>query len=471
MSSEKSTNLQHPTDGALESAVLARMLWGTDDAASLSDQLVPSDFVTQIAREMFVLLAGLAATGKAADPVSVGVRLKTDGSPELVALYESLLAHSVLSVEFEIGAEELAEAFKAWSYAERFKQIIEGASLALTMGKPTAKIEKRVEERMVALQASVKSDRTFDDRKKQLVEVVDYYSDTDAAKSGLTWGIQKLDREILPTRPGNLFIIGGRQKAGKSTAARNIYDHWATLEPGVLFSLEMSSLEQWVNLASMHTGIPVTSYYRRILTSEQQRAWGESLGRLQNGNLTINDRAALTPEMCLRAMARYVAAGARWFVLDHLHRFDYGEVRSEELRVPIGNFARNLKSFAMIHKVKVMALSQLKMGSPHDEPDESSFRETSKIGEECDGSFFVYRPYIACEAQPDGTLRPMIAPGGGRYFEHDKPRGSVLGVDEENCYIKPSNFRIAPPTSLYRIPFDKTTGKFVSREPYAHLGN
>lgn len=455
--------------GDLETAVLSRILFDPEAGAVLVDQLIPADFIDPTARSLFTLLASLVATSKASDPVSVGVRLRTDGSPELVALYDTLVVHDITTVEFEIGAEELAEAFKAWSYAERFKQIIEGAALALSLGKPTAKIEKRVEERMVALQASVQNDRTFDDRKKQLVEVVDYYSDTAAAKSGLTWGIQKLDREILPCRPGNLFIIGGRQKAGKSTAARNIYDHWATLEPGVLFSLEMSSLEQWVNLAAMHTGLPVTSYYRRTLTSEQQRAWGEALARLQNGNLTINDRAALTPEMCLRAMARYVAAGARWFVLDHLHRFDYGEVRSEELRVPIGNFARNLKSFAMTHKVKIMALSQLKMGSPHDEPDESSFRETSKIGEECDGSFFVYRPYIACEAQPDGTLRPMIAPGGGRYFEHDKPRGSVLGVDEESVYLKPANFRIAPPTALYRIPFNKETGKLYDETRYPRL--
>ena len=442
------------------------MLWDGEAALILADKLEPKDFVTAPSRALFSLLASLASTGKPVDPVTIGVKIRNEMS-ELEPLYDQVCAASMTAIEHEIGAEELAEAFRAYSYAERFKQIIDGAKLALEMGKPVAKIEKRVEERMTALQSSAHNDRVYDDRRKQLIEVADYYADTAAAKSGLTWGIEKMDREILPIRDGNFFVIGGRQKAGKSTAARNFYDHWATLQPGVVFSLEMSSLEQWINLTSMHTGIPVKAYYRRTMTHEQQRQWGAELGRWQNNeNLLINERSNLTPEGCLRAIVRYIAAGYRWFVLDHLHRFDYGELRGDELRVPMGNFARDLKSCAMTHKVKIIALSQLKAGSPHDEPDESSFRETSKIGEECDGSFFVYRPFVACDAMPDGTLRPITSITGGRLFAHEKPKGAVLGVDDENIYLKPANFRIAPPTDLFRVPFHKDTGKMHSERRY-----
>lgn len=443
-------------------AVLGRILWDPDAAPILSDKLIPADFVTAPSRALFSLLASLSASGQAVDPVTIGVKIRNEMS-ELVPLYDQVCASSLASVEHEIGAEELAEAFKSYSYAERFKQIIDGAKLALDMGKPVAKIERRVEERMAALQTSARDDRVYDDRKKQLIEVADYYADTQAAKSGLTWGIEKLDREVLPIRDGNFFVIGGRQKAGKSTLARNLYDHWSTLQPGVVFSLEMSALEQWINLTSMHTGIPVTAYYRRTMTVEQQREWGQALGRQQrNENLLINERSHLTPEACLRGIVRYVAQGYRWFVLDHLHRFDYGETRSDELRVPMGNFARDLKSCAMTHRVKIIALSQLKGGSPHDEPDESSFRETSKIGEEIDGSFFIYKPLVACDSMPDGTLRPIKTMTGGRLFAHEKPKGAVMGPDEENVYVKPANFRIAPPSDLFRIPFSKSTGKLYS---------
>lgn len=445
--------------------MLGRILWDADAAVVLADKLVPSDFVTAPSRALFSLLASLAATGKSVDPVSIGVRLRNE-SPELVPLYDQVCASSITSVEYEIGAEELAEAFRAYSYAERFKQIIDGAKLALEQGKSVARIEKRIEERMVALQASVGDDRVFDDRRAQTDEVVDYYADSTAAQMGLRWGIEKIDREILPLRPGNLFIIAGRQKAGKSTVSRNFIDHFSTQAPGVLFSLEMSALEQWVNLACMHSGVPVTSYYRRTMSGEQQRAFGEALGNLRKSGLTINDRAHLTPEAFFRAAARYIAAGAKWIALDHLHRFDYGETRPDELRVPMGNFARGLKNLAMTQQVAVVALSQLTKGSPHDEPDESSYRETSKIGEECDGSFFVYRPLVACDAQPDGTLRPITTMTGGRLFSHEKPRTAVMGVDEDNCFLKPANFRIAPSTALFRIPFNKDTGKLYDERRY-----
>jgi replicative DNA helicase len=416
---------------------------------------------------MFVLLASLVSTGKPADPVSVGVRLKTDGTPALLALYDQLVVHDIQSVEFEIGVEELAKAFHVWSYAERFKQIIEGAALALTLGKPTSKIEKRVEERMIALQSSARNDRVFDDRKKQTIEVVDYYADR-GKYIGLTFGIEKIDREVLPIRSGNLFVIGGRQKAGKSTVVRNFYLHWSDIEKGVVFSLEMSSLEQWVNLACIMSGVPVTAFYRGTMTPEQERAFGVAMGHLQkNENLIINDRAHLTPERCLRAMARYVAEGCTWFVVDHMHRMDYGESKDSDLRIPMGNFVRDCKNFAMTNKIKLVLLSQLKQGSVHDQPDESAYRETSKIGEELDGSFFVYKPLVACDPQSDGTLRPIVGPDGGRLFAHQKkPKEAVMGVDEENVYLVPANFRIAPSTVLFKVPFNKATGKLINEHRY-----
>jgi len=443
------------------------MLFDSDDAVYLADQLVPDDFVTDTARAMFVLLASLASTGKPTDPVSVGVRLRTDGTPALLALYDLIVTHEIGAIESNIGLAALVAAFKEWSYAERFKQIITGAALALTLGKPTAKIERRVEERMIALQSSARNDRVFDDRKKQTIEVVDYYADR-GKYVGLTFGIDKIDREILPIRSGNLFIIAGRQKAGKSTVARNFYDHWWETEKGVVFSLEMSSLEQFVNLACMHSGVPVTSYYRHTMTPEQERAFGVAMGHLQkNENLIINDRAHLTPERCLRGLARYVAEGCKWAVVDHIHRMDYGESKDSDLRIPMGNFVRDCKNFAMTNKIKLVLLSQLKQGSVHDQPDESSYRETSKIGEEIDGSFFVYKPLVACDPMPDGTLRPIVKPDGGRLFAHDKkPKEAVMGVDEENIYLVPANFRIAPSTVLFKVPFNKSTGKLINERPY-----
>lgn len=450
----------------LETSVLARALWDGEAAVSLADDLVPQDFVDPTAQALFTIIASLAASGKGADPVSLGVRLRTDGSPELVALYESLLTYDIQSVSFEVGPAELAEALRADTYARRFKDLISGAQLAIDRGFPIKKIEKRIEERLTALQAATKDDRTFDSGKKQTAEVIDFYYDKAAADAVLRWGFHSLDKYLMPPRPGNLVIIAGAPGAGKSTVARNLYAGWARRQRGVLFSLEMSGLEQRTYLAAMDSGVPVTAYFTRTMTTEQETAFGRALKPWEDGLLTINERAHWTPEQCLRAMARYLAQGCTFFCLDHLHRFDYGAVKDSDLRIPVGNFAQALKNFALTNKVVVLALAQIKKQSPSEEPDDSSIRETAKIAEEADAILFAYRPLVACTGEPDGSLRPIARPGGGRYFAHEKPKGSIMGMDEENVFLKPGKFRVAPVTALFRVPFHRETARMYDEQRY-----
>jgi len=441
---------------------LARALWDGEAAVVLADELVPQDFVAPTAQALFTIMAGIAAEGKSADPVSLGVRLRTDGSPELVALYESLLTADIQGIAFEVEPEVLAESLRTDTYARRFKEMIAGAQTAIDRGFPIKKIEKRIEDRILALQSSVQNDRTFDDAKKQSNDVLEFYCDSSSQAAALAFGFETLDRELLPPRPGNLFILAGPTGAGKSTVARNIYANWSHGQKGALFSLEMSGLEQRVLLACIDSNVPILSYYKRCMTGEQQVAFSIALGRWQAGNLTINERAHLTPERLLRAMARYLADGCRFFIIDHLHRIDYGAVKDSDLRIPVGNLAQSLKNFALTHKVVVLALAQVKKQSPHDEPDDSSIRETAKIAEEADGVMFVFRPLVACESAADGTLVPLKTPGGGRYFAHNKPKGAVLGADDENVFIKPGKFRVSPISALFKIPFRKETGRMYN---------
>ena len=446
---------------------MARALWDGEAAVVLADELVPQDFVSPTEQALFVIIAGIAAEGKSADPVSLGVRLRTDGSPELVALYESLLTADIQGVAFEVDAATLAESLRTDTYARRFKEMIAGAQSAIDRGFPIKKIEKRIEDRLLALQSSVANDRTFDDAKKQSNEVLEFYCDNSTNAATFAFGFEVLDRELLPPRPGNLFVLAGPTGAGKSTAARNIYANWARSGmKGVVFSLEMSGLEQRVLLSCIDSNVPILSYYKRRMTGEQQVAFSTALGRWQSGNLVINERAHLTPERLLRAMARYLADGCRFFILDHLHRIDYGAVKDSDLRIPVGNLAQSLKNFALTHKVVVLALAQIKKQSPHDEPDDSSIRETAKIAEEADGVMFVYRPLVACESAADGTLVPIKTPSGGRYFAHNKPKGAVLGADDENIFIKPGKFRVSPISALFKIPFSKETGRMYNEHRY-----
>lgn len=439
------------------------MCWDESAGPELADLVSPHDFIDPAQRTLFCFIATMVTNGKAVDIVSLmsAARKRLGGENGIADLLDRIATANILTPTCNIGLPELAEAFSSWSYGERFREIIAGCQKALDQKKPIDKVEQRLEQRLTALQSSVSPDRVFDDSDGQTKEVIEYLSKPDDTGM-MTWGFKKMDRVMVPPHSGNLILIGGPSGAGKSTVARNFYANWAAA--GIrtaVFSLEMSAKECRINLASMDSGVDVGRVWARNLSDEEGRRFGQALGYWKAAPLIINDRGHLTPDSTLRAMARYHARGAKVFVVDHLHRLDYGEKSGDDLRIPMGNFARDLKTFAMQHECLVVGLVQLKKMARHEEPDESSIRETAKLAEEADGILYVYRPQVACDPGPDGEAIPINDINGRRIFAGNAGKGQFLGFDTENVYIKTGKWRIRPIDALFQIPFNAATGKML----------
>jgi replicative DNA helicase len=178
----------------------------------------------------------------------------------------------------------------------------------------------------------------------------------------------------------------------------------------------------------------------------------------------------VTPEYLLRTLRRYRAEGFKIFIIDHLHRIEYG-ARPEDLRLLMGALARALKSFAMDTHAVVVVLAQLVKKPRSEEPDDSHIRETAQIAEECDKIFFPYRPDVAHERLRDGSLRPIDRDGilGHRFFVADAPRQSVLASDDTRVYIKLGKQRIRPRNALVSIAIDASTGRMFDSPAPAQL--
>jgi replicative DNA helicase len=237
-------------------------------------------------------------------------------------------------------------------------------------------------------------------------------------------------------------------------------------------SLEMSAREQWIGLACMDAGIDVGQALTRTLDPASRiRLWDAVRGSQATG-LRINDRARVTPEYLLRTLRRYRAEGFEIFIVDHLHRIEYGaRPDQQDLRLLMGGLARSLKSFAMDTHAVVVALAQLVKKPRSDEPNDSEIRETGQIAEEADKVFFVYRPDVAHERLPNGSLRPMDRDGvpGRRFFAADAPSRSVLASDDSRVYIKLGKQRIRPRDALVSIAIDASTGRMFDSPAPAQL--
>jgi replicative DNA helicase len=439
-------------------ALLFRLIFPTDcsDRTVITESIDPAEFLTAEMRGLFAtLIDGVDNRGEL-NLTAIRAQLSTR-APSVMKLYDDL---ATTSLDEDDGGPvaPLIRAFHEWVTAERVKGLVTTAATAIKTGESVADVRRRLEDGLSNLADHTLVRRKYDDINAQAEDVLSFL--TEEKPRGLTFGFSALDRVIVPLVPGNLLILGGATGTGKSTVARNFIRNWHGMNKRVgLFSLEMSATEQLMNLGCMDTAIAAgRAITRDILPDERQRIW-RAVSAWRDSGLRLNDKANVTPEYLLRAMKRYRADGIDVFVVDHLHRLDFGTTAERELRLRMGAVARALKAFAMDEQCIVVALAQLVKKSRSDEPSDADIRETATIAEEADKILFVYRPDVACNRRADGVLVPIARDGRGRrHFGHDAPTGSVMGPDDERVYIKPGKQRVQPQSALISIAINAETG-------------
>jgi replicative DNA helicase len=342
------------------------------------------------------------------------------------------------------------------SIARRMAAVLTEASDALTVGMDRSGVEQSMENALAAIRASAPDNRVFDDKALMAAQALAYLDDD--TRSGTPYGFAPWDAAVLPAMPSHLILLGGASGAGKSAVARNEVRnmvHRYTKHTGWL-TCEMSGEEQLVHLACGDSGVPLEDYYRRRLTALQRNGFAECLAWWRDTPLLkVNEMGSCTPAQALSIFRRWREQGVTHFVLDHLHRLDYGASKSgDDLRVPVAAFAKALKNFAKDAEATVYALVQYSKIKPHEEPSDDKIREANNVLEEADAVFHIYRPHVACERDVHGVLVPLTTPAGGRYFDHDAPKGSIQAPDREAVYIKLGKQRRRLRDGLIRIPFN-----------------
>jgi replicative DNA helicase len=440
------------------------------ELAYIVENVDPSEFNVPVERRLFIALVN-ASIGQR------GIGLTTFGNSlalrdaEAAALFTEICSTPLEEDDEDDVIEALVSVFHEWSATAKLRILTTHASEQLERRVPAAHVRLELENALTALDLTAIDGRRYDDVVAQAEDITAFLSSD--GEQGVPFGYAKLDANVTPLGPGNLAIVAGATGSGKSTVARNFVRNWERAGRRVaIMSLEMSAREQWLNLACMMAGIDVGAALSRALDPESRVRLWEAVRSCQSGGLRINDRAYVTPEYLLRTLRRYRAEGFDTFVLDHLHRVEYGaKNEQQDLRLRMGALARALKSFAMDTQAIVVALAQLVKKPRSDEPDDSHIRETAQIAEESDKVFFVYRPDVAHERRLDGSLRPIDRDGvlGHRFFAADAPQRSVLAPDDTRVYIKLGKQRIRPRTALISIAFDASTGRMFDSPAPAQL--
>lgn len=213
---------------------------------------------------------------------------------------------------------------------------------------------------------------------------------------GLRTGIRSLDAKLQGIRRGQLGLIGGRLKTGKSVLvlqiATNVSEHGRTV---CFFSLEMSGVglmrrrlasEAEINLNTLWSATPEDQDYRLGRLEEAHDAVLERDLRISTSTYTV-------AEMRAAVKATQKETPVALVVVDYL-QIVHPALRTQKRNEDVAEIARDLKRLAVDLDVPVIAAAQLSRaqeGKADHRPSAADLAESDVLGRECDWAILIHR--------------------------------------------------------------------------------
>lgn len=219
------------------------------------------------------------------------------------------------------------------------------------------------------------------------------------AMDGLATGIPSVDAKVMGLKGGQLIIIAGRPKMGKTTLAMNIVDNVAVHggKRVLVFSQEMSHGELMDKSLASLGSIPLKALKDGSALKTHSTQMLEAQGLIHGAAIELYDRSGVTVNR-IRSVARRqkMNFGLDLIVVDHIGLVDVDDARANSVQ-RISEITRQLKLLAKELDVPVIALSQLNRQleqRPNKRPIPSDLRDSGSIEQDADMILFVYRDEV-----------------------------------------------------------------------------
>jgi replicative DNA helicase len=182
--------------------------------------------------------------------------------------------------------------------------------------------------------------------------------------------------EVVKMQAGNLVVIGGAAKGGKTSLALSILrDAMTTQEKNCLMvSLEMSPVEIAARLLSMESKIPSSSMTpKQMTTGEYSRLANASmvLGRASGRLAVVSDLFAVD-QITAFIKACHKRNPLDLVIIDYVQLIDTEQAKNSTRQEAVAGVSRSLKRLAAELGIVVVALSQLN--------DNGELRESRSLG-------------------------------------------------------------------------------------------
>ncbi|MDE6571345.1 MAG: replicative DNA helicase [Alphaproteobacteria bacterium] len=402
-----------PTNLEAEQAVLAAVLMNNRALERISEFLRPEHFSHPAHQEIYKLAQRQFAAGIPFDIITAKNYLDQQGTLESVGGVDYLtqLAGAGATV---VNVDQYGRI--VYEHALRRElinigQTITDAAFVEDLDNPVTRQIEVAEQKLFDLSTSGDAEREVTSIATALqgaLQEAEVAYKADGKLSGLTTGLNALDKSISGLHHSDLIIIAGRPAMGKTTLAMNIafnaanailYDRANPKYKGAVafFSLEMSASQLAARVLSSQSKVPASAMREGTLTDEDFLKMSQYSAAISKVPLFIDDTPGMSVPM-MRTRARRLArkcGGIALIVIDYLQLMTSPGGRRSDNRVQeISEITRGLKMLAKELDVPVIALSQLSRSveSRDDKrPQLADLRESGSIEQDADLVMFTYR--------------------------------------------------------------------------------
>ena len=386
----------------LEEVVLGAIMLEKDALAKVIHFIKPECFYKEANERVYRACVQLFELSEPIDILTVTQRLKRTGDLDVVggAHYVSHLTDRVASsANIEVHARIILQKFiqrEAIRFsADTIRQAYEETTdvFELLDGLQTG-----VNDLVAGILK--KSEKGTGELMKEVMDRLDVVATSDGAVTGVPTTLKKLDEVTGGWQKGDLIIMAARPGMGKTGFLKTIIKATAVerKKPILLFSIEMSAIQNMNRLISEDTGVRAKDFdskkfLEKVTFKDVADAGQKYFGPNGEPLLIIEDSASMTINE-LRAKAKLICSkhDIQIILVDYLQKIS---AEGDNRNLEVEKITWGLKQLAKDLNIPVLALSQLSRaveGRTSKKPQLSDLRDSGAIEQDADVVGFIYRP-------------------------------------------------------------------------------
>lgn len=390
---------KQPWSGEAEKGVLAGVLYSGEIAVEVFAKLKAADFYDPRHRKIFEAARALDSRGEPIDLVMVKNELSRQGDGEQSVSTEYVGALLIDEMPFLTNVMSYADIVRDCSLLRQFLKVAgQGMDMVFSGNLKACDLLDQVSQKMfdIGTSASEKDFIRVSELSASVMDVFETMKNSPDGVTGLSTGLQPLDRLTTGFHGGEMNVIAARPGVGKTSLALNMARHMAGLNAGtvVFFSLEMSSLQLTQRLVCSMAGVGTQPIIDGTLSDRHRKDLYSAAEKLKDLPICINDTPSISSAE-IRAKTRRLAQreknGIAAVFVDYLQLMaGADDVESHQLKV--AKNSSDLKALAKDMNVPVVVLSQLSRGAAKRDgpPRLSDLRDSGAIEQDADLVIFLH---------------------------------------------------------------------------------